>query len=161
MSIVSAAGQHGPGDTRQFVGDRHYDLVAWSTLRQSMHPLPESSGVVLDAEQYRASERKTAVDAFLRATIQAVPGARKTSMNAHTLPSYVLGLVKDKGHPLQLVNAFENPVRPKNGLMEASIAALKEHHQQLKATWGIKPLLEITIPDKPLDDFCKEILNHV
>jgi hypothetical protein len=45
--------------------------------------------------------------------------------------------------------------------MEASIAALKEHHTQLKETWSIKPSLEVAIPDKPLDQFCKEILSHV
>src|SRR5579872_447805 len=55
MSIVFAAGQHGPGDARQFISDRHYDFVVWSTLRQPPHPLPESSGVVLDAEQDRTS----------------------------------------------------------------------------------------------------------
>ena len=66
------------------------------------------------------------MDAFLRATILAVPGARKNSMNANTLPGYVLGLVKDKGQPLQLINAFEKPVSSKNGLMDASIAALKD-----------------------------------
>ena len=38
----------------------------------------------------------------------AVPGPRKNSMNAHTFPGYVLGLVKDKGQPLQLVNAFKS-----------------------------------------------------
>jgi hypothetical protein len=34
MTIVPAAGQHGPGDARQFVGDRHHDLGARSTLTQ-------------------------------------------------------------------------------------------------------------------------------
>jgi CRISPR system Cascade subunit CasC len=81
-------------------------------------------------------------------------------MNAHALPGYVLGLVRENGHPLQLVNAFENPVRPKNGLMEVSVAALKEHHKGLKETWGITPAAEVAIPDKPLAEFCKEILNH-
>jgi CRISPR system Cascade subunit CasC len=106
-------------------------------------------------------ERKGVVDAFLRAAVLAVPAARKNSMNAHTLPGYVLALVKEQGQPLQLVNAFENPVRAKNGVMEASIAALKEHHDQLKKTWGIRAVLEVAIPDKPLDEFCKEIVNHV
>ena len=55
MSIVLAAGQHGPGDARQFISDRHYDFVVWSTLRQPPHPLPESSGIVLDAKQDRTS----------------------------------------------------------------------------------------------------------
>lgn len=108
-----------------------------------------------------AKERRAVVDAFIHATILAVPTARKNSMNAHTLPSYVLGLVKEKGQPLQLVNAFEKPVSPKNGLMDTSIEAIKNHHAQLKTTWGIKPELEIAIPDKSLDDFCKEILSHV
>ena len=31
-------------------------------------------------------------------------------MNAHTVPGFVLGLVKDKGQPLQLINAFEKPL---------------------------------------------------
>ncbi len=106
-------------------------------------------------------DRRTVVDAFVRAAVLAVPGARKNSMNAHTLPGYVLGLVKDKGQPLQLINAFEKPVSSKGGLMDASIAALKEHHEQLKKTWGIKPSLEAAIPDKPLDKFCEEILRHV
>lgn len=106
-------------------------------------------------------ERKKVVEAFLRAAVLAVPNARQNSMNAHTLPAYVLGLVKEQGQPLQLVNAFESPVRARNGIMEASIAALKDHHNQLKQTWNIRPAVEVAIPDKPLDKFCKEILSHV
>ena len=81
-------------------------------------------------------------------------------MNAHTLPGYVLGLVRE-GQPLQLVNAFENPVAPKNGLIQASIAALKHHHEELKKTWGIQPAREVAIPDHTLEDFCTEMLGHV
>jgi CRISPR system Cascade subunit CasC len=106
-------------------------------------------------------DRRKVVDAFVRATILAVPVARKNSMNAHTLPSFVLGLVKDKGQPLQLINAFEKPVNSKNGLMDASVAALKEHHAQSKKTWGINPKLEITLPDATLDEFCAEMVRHV
>lgn len=108
-----------------------------------------------------AANRKQVVETFLRAVILSVPGARKNSMNAHTLPCYVLGLLKDNGQPLQLINAFEEPVASKKGLAAASIEALIEHHQQLKKTWDIKPAVEVAIPDKPLDNFCKEILSHV
>jgi CRISPR system Cascade subunit CasC len=113
------------------------------------------------AGEEHKSTRRDIVDAFIRATVLAVPGARKNSMNAHTLPGYVVGLVKHKGQPLQLINAFEKPVSSKSGLMDASIAALKEHHEQLKKTWGIKPSVEVAIPDKRLDEFCEEILTHV
>ena len=108
-----------------------------------------------------ADERRTVVDAFLRAAILAVPGARKNSMNAHTVPCYVLGLVKNNGQPLQLINAFEKPVSSRNGLISDSISALKRHHEDLKNTWGIEPAAEISIPDRPLDEFCKEIIAHV
>ena len=37
-------------------------------------------------------------------------GAFKNSMNGATLPFAVLGIRKDKGQPVQLVNAFESPV---------------------------------------------------
>jgi CRISPR system Cascade subunit CasC len=106
-------------------------------------------------------DRRSVVDTFLRAVILAVPSARKNSMNAHTLPGYVFGLVRENGQPIQLINAFERPVSSKNGLMEESITKLKQHHVQLKATWGLRSLLEVTIPDQSLAKFCEQILNHV
>lgn len=113
------------------------------------------------ADEEHKSTRRDIVDAFIRGVMLAVPGARKNSMNAHTLPAYVLGLVKDKGQPLQLINAFEKPVPSKNGLVEISISCLKAHREQLETTWGIKPVVAVAIPDKPIDQFCEEILSHV
>jgi CRISPR system Cascade subunit CasC len=121
-------------------------------------------GMLEDAAHLGAlsiDERREVVDAFIRATILAVPVARKNSMNAHTLPSYVLGFVKESGQPLQLINAFEKPVNSKNGLMDDSIVKLQEHHEQLKKTWGIKPSVEVAIPAKSLDEFCEGILRRV
>ena len=121
-------------------------------------------GLLLDKDHLEvlsAEDRRRVVDAFIRASILAVPAARKNSMNANTLPGYVLGLVKDKGQPVQLINAFEKPASSRSGLLEASIDALKNHHEQLKTTWGIQPTAEVAIPDKPLDQFCAEILTHV
>jgi CRISPR system Cascade subunit CasC len=77
-------------------------------------------------------QRRAVVEAFLRAVVLAVPGARKNSMNGATLPVYVLGLVKEQGQPLQLVNAFETPVSSRSGFTTPSVEALKTHHEQLK-----------------------------
>lgn len=107
------------------------------------------------------NELKKVLDAFLRAAVLAVPGARKNSMNANTLPAYVLGIVKDKGQPIQLINAFEKPVVAKNGITDTSVVALKEHYAQLKRTWNIETAVEVAIPDVDLDTFCKEITSHV
>jgi len=107
------------------------------------------------------SERKQVVDTFLRSALLAVPGARKNSMNANTLPVYVLGVVKTQGQPIQLVNAFEKPARSKDGLVDTSVELLKRHHEELKKTWHIETTAEVEIPKESLDTFCKEILAHV
>lgn len=108
-----------------------------------------------------AEARREIVDSFIHATILAVPGARKNSMNAHTLPAYVLGIVKDKGQPIQLINAFEKPVVSKNGIIDASVDTLKVHHAQLKKTWNIQTTVEVAIPDVDIGTFCERIVAHV
>lgn len=107
------------------------------------------------------AERQQVVDAFIRATLQAVPGARKNSMNAHTLPGYVLGTYKAAGQPVQLINAFEEPIRPKSGLLAESIAKLKAHHEATKKTWDITCQTETAIPDVNINAFCEALKQHV
>lgn len=106
-------------------------------------------------------ERQGVVDAFIRATLLAVPGARKNSMNANTLPSYVFGTFKKTGQPVQLVNAFESPVRAKNGLIAESVERLQKHYQALKDIWGITCEVEVGIPDVSLNAFCEALTQHV
>jgi CRISPR system Cascade subunit CasC len=106
-------------------------------------------------------ERRQVVAAFIRATLMAVPGARKNSMNANTLPGYVLGTFKSAGQPVQLINAFEEPVRPKSGLLAESVSALKQHHESLKQTWGIICETELAVPEVTLNAFCEGLTKHV
>ena len=105
-------------------------------------------------------ERKQVVTAFIKATVMAVPGARKNSMNANVPPSYVLGIYKEAGQPLQLVNAFEAPVRGA-GLIEASKAALEKHHKEMKDTWGIATTTEVRVPEEPLAALIEKLTAHV
>jgi len=108
-----------------------------------------------------ADERCAVVDAFIRSTLMAVPGARKNSMNANTLPGYVLGTYKAAGQPVQLINAFESPVQAKSGLLSASITALKAQNDLLKTTWDINVDTEVALPDVNLATFCKALTQHV
>ncbi len=82
-------------------------------------------------------EQNAVLFAFLKAALLAVPGARKNSMNAGTLPHEVLGIRKTKGQPLQLVNAFEAPVRANgHGFAAASLEQMISHLESLEKTWG-------------------------
>jgi CRISPR system Cascade subunit CasC len=121
-------------------------------------------GMLADADhlsKLSVAERQQVVDAFIRATLQAVPGARKNSMNASTLPGYVLGIFKSTGQPVQLINAFEEPVRPNSGLLQQSREALKKHYEELKKTWGIACGTEVEMPEVNLNAFCKALTDHV
>lgn len=110
-------------------------------------------------------ERRDVVRAFLKTTLLAIPGARKNSMNAATLPGFVLGIVRHKGHPVQLVNAFEKPIRLQGGksLFENSVEALLAEYDRINTTWDFKAdeLAHSVIPEKTLAKFLDEVISHV
>ena len=108
-------------------------------------------------------ERKAVLAAFIDATLTAITQARHNSMNAGVRPAYVLGLIKDKGQPIQLINAFEKPMwTGKEGtILQHSIAQLKEYHQAQKATWAIAHTEEVAIPDVNVTEFIQRLTAHV
>ena len=106
------------------------------------------------------AERRKVLAGFVKAIVMAVPGARKNSMNASVPPSFVLGTYKNEGQPVQLVNAFEEPVRG-CGIVGLSVKKLMEHHQQLKQTWGIETTAEVTIPEASLATLIETLAHHV
>jgi len=108
-----------------------------------------------------SEERKKVVNAFVKATLQSIPMARRNSMNGNVLPNYVLCVIREKGHPIQLINAFEKPIISKNGIIEGSIEALKNEYEKLKTTWGIEAKSEIRIPEKSLKELLSEVEKYV
>lgn len=120
--------------------------------------------MLADAEHLESltkEDRRNVVRTFVEATIKAIPGARKNTMNGNTLPVYVLGVVREKGHPIQLVNAFENPVRSSQGYSAKSIELLKSEYAKLKETWGIEAVFEKSIPEIDMKAFLDGVVDHV
>jgi len=106
-------------------------------------------------------ERQSVVRTFVEATIKAIPGARKNTMNGNTLPVYVLGVVRAKGHPIQLVNAFETSIRSSQGYAAKSIELLKAEYAKLSSTWSIESVFEKSIPDVGMKTFLDGVVEHV
>ena len=106
-------------------------------------------------------ERQEVVRQFVAATLCAMPGARRNSMNAATLPSHVLVVVREKGHPVQLVNAFEKPVWTRGGLMEESLSRLEAEYARLKSVWGMEAALECRMPESSLPELLREVARYV
>jgi CRISPR system Cascade subunit CasC len=106
-------------------------------------------------------ERKDILRAFIKAVLTAVPNARKNSMNAGTLPHEVLGIRKDKGQPLQLINAFEEPVKSKGkGFTETSLTQMNAHLGSIEKIWGEQGEKHyLTKTDGGIDAFIDELLK--
>jgi CRISPR system Cascade subunit CasC len=97
-------------------------------------------------------ERKSVVRTFVESTIKAIPGARKNTMNGNTLPIHVLAVVREKGHPIQLINAFEKPIRSNQGYRDEAVKLLKAEYARLKETWGVEAVFERAVPDISLNE---------
>lgn len=121
--------------------------------------------MLADADHLKSmtiDERKDVVRTFLEATIKAVPTARKNGANANTVSDYVLGIVREKGHPVQVVNAFESPVRPSiKGFVVESINRMNDEYADLKDTWGINSVFAKAVVKKTLTDQVKEKLGSI
>ena len=77
--------------------------------------------------------------AFVEAFIKAIPSGHQNSFAAHTLPAFVLTIVRT-GQPVSLVDAFENPIRPSGGmsLVEKAVEALDHHYKEITTIYGNK-----------------------
>ncbi|WP_410655236.1 type I-E CRISPR-associated protein Cas7/Cse4/CasC [Amycolatopsis sp. lyj-112] len=75
-----------------------------------------------------------AAAAWLGAFIHAVPSGKQNSMAARTMPSTLLGVVRDTG-AWNLANAFLKPVTDTD-LMAGSTIRLTTHFQQLRGFYG-------------------------
>lgn len=107
------------------------------------------------------AECQSVVRTFIEATVKAIPGARKNTMNGNTLPVYVLGVVREKGHPVQLVNAFESPIRSTQGYAQKSVDLLKAEYEKLEKTWGVEAVYKEAIPDVDINSFIEGMVAHV
>jgi CRISPR system Cascade subunit CasC len=104
-------------------------------------------------------ERQIILRSFIKAALMAIPGARKNSMNAATRPFEVLGFLKESGQPLQLVNAFENPVRADGkGFRDNSLQSMKDHLGEIEKTWG-KQADPHYLTDEGLDTFLGNLVR--
>ncbi len=81
------------------------------------------------------------VQAFLEGAIQAIPTGKQNTFAAHNPPCLVSVLVRDKGAPWSLANAFERPVRANGqGLVAKSMTQLNSYRADLVRMYGDEPL---------------------
>lgn len=79
----------------------------------------------------------TAVGAFINSFVRSMPTGKQNTFAAQTLPEAVVVVVREK-RPVNLVQAFENPVEPWGDKTRLEIAAsrLSQHAQEINAAYG-------------------------
>lgn len=93
------------------------------------------------------ASRGEVIKAFLKSAIFAVPEARKNSMFGFAPPAFVLGL-RRQGHPLSLINAFEEPVpASSSGFLKPSVKRLKDHLTEIETAYKITPVTKLELPE--------------
>jgi CRISPR system Cascade subunit CasC len=82
-----------------------------------------------------------ALAAFLEAFVYSMPTGHENTFAHRTLPSLVSVVVRDD-QPVNLVSAFEVPVRPAGeGIARKSAKLLAAELQRASTAWGLTPLL--------------------
>lgn len=98
--------------------------------------------------------------AFLEGFVIAEPTGKQNTFAAHNPPEFVMVSVRRNTAPRNLANAFETPVRAKEGLTKKSVEALVRKAGVLQAAYGgneITFLLNLT--DAKLDGFGKSVAS--
>ncbi|MCC6998527.1 MAG: type I-E CRISPR-associated protein Cas7/Cse4/CasC [Deltaproteobacteria bacterium] len=111
---------------------------------------------VLDREQLQSNLKadpellRRTVEAFIRGSAEAIPTGKQNSMAAQNPPSYFLAVVREKGTPMSLANAFVRPVRASadEDLVEKSVAALEGYFGELTRLWGAQGVSAIACADR-------------
>lgn len=80
---------------------------------------------------------RTTLNAFLRASVDAIPTGKQNSMAAHNPPSLMMTVVRERGQ-WNLANAFLKPVRPQgdSDLVQGSVMALDDYWGKLTGMYG-------------------------
>lgn len=99
-----------------------YAVVDWPTLTAN-----------LQGDEVLATQ---ALRAFLEGFVVAEPTGKQNSFAAHNPPEFVAVSVRREGAPRNLANAFEVPVRSRDGLTVESTRRLTEKAKQLQAAYG-------------------------
>lgn len=89
----------------------------------------------LQANLGDAEATARAVEAFIRSFTLSMPTGKQNSFANGTLPDAVIVMLRDS-RPINLVGAFEEPIRSTSGNVEASAQALAEHHREVSESFG-------------------------
>lgn len=79
-----------------------------------------------------------AVEAFVRSFVTSMPTGKQNTFANRTAPETIIVMARED-RPVNLVGAFENPVRATDGFVRGSCAALAEYAHAVASSFGDRP----------------------
>jgi CRISPR system Cascade subunit CasC len=116
-----------------------YSLVDMEQLKENLLGKPAKDAAPQEIKEAEEIALKT-LEAFLRASVTAIPTGKQASFAAQNPPDAIFAVVRDNGAPVSLANAFEKPVRPTidKSLMQVSVEAMDSYWGKLTQVYGQK-----------------------
>lgn len=116
-----------------------------------LHQLMENLG---DASEEAVEAAVRFVDGFVR----SMPTGHQNSFAHRTLPSVVAVIVR-RDQPVNLVSAFEEPVRSRNGQAALSAQRLATEFTSIQERWALAPTLVVGTYDSTQEDSISRALQ--
>jgi len=131
-----------------------YANVDVNQLVDNLLGKPRAKATADELKEARALA-STTIEAFIKASVNAIPTGKQTSMSAQNPPDFVFAVARDYG-AWSLANAFARPVYPgKDGdVIQQSVVALVNYWNRLARAYGtdgIKAKPAFSLAEVPLD----------
>jgi CRISPR system Cascade subunit CasC len=97
---------------------------------------------------------------FLKAFVYSMPSGHATTFAHRTLPHAVCIAIRDN-QPVNLVSAFESPVRSNGGIAPESVRRMAVELQRTADLWGVMPVRVLATYEPASDGDTSKVLHDV
>ncbi len=101
------------------------------------------------------------ISAFIKSFVLSMPTGKQNTFANKTLPNYIMITIRTDT-PLNLVSAFEDPVRSNHGYVEKSVKSLEDEYQSIQKSGLVnKPALNVVLTNSKYDSQLAEPVTNL
>lgn len=101
------------------------------------------------------------ISAFIKSFILSMPTGKQNTFANKTLPNYIMITIRTDT-PVNLVSAFEDPVRSNHGYVEKSAKSLEDEYQSIQKSGLVnKPALNVVLTNSKYDSQLAEPVTNL
>ena len=110
----------------------------------------------VELQNHLGNDAPEVVKAFAEAFVKSMPTGKQNSFANRTMPDYIYITLRTD-QPINLVGAFETPIKGNDGYLEKSKKALCDHANKLYEKYGCAPAKEWNLDETALPKILEEL----